>query len=105
MVSFSLFAPLIWGTQRRVETTPQARDGFSGGAQANLRRRFRRFLGGRRKSRRREAAGRGNSPEAVPKEKDGGKGRMYRAESLLSEDGSERGGWGVQAKDSVGGRK
>lgn len=38
--------------------------------------RFRRFLGRRRKSRRREAAGRGNSPEAVPEKKRGGKEKM-----------------------------
>jgi len=46
-----------------------------GGTQANLHRGLRRFLGRNRKSRRREAAGRGDSPEAVPKEKCRGKGK------------------------------
>lgn len=72
---FSFFAPFCLRHQK-------ASDGFSGGAQVNIRRILRRFLGRSRKSRRREAAGRGNSPEAVPDEK-GEEGKMYRAKTIL----------------------
>jgi hypothetical protein len=82
-ILFLLFAPFSWGTKGREETTPKASDGFSEGTQVNLRRDFRRFLGRRRKSRWREAAGRGNCPEAVPKEKRGEKGKCIEPKQRL----------------------
>jgi len=64
-----------------VEAAPKVERLHFGRDTRNLRRCFRRFLGRSRKSRRREAAGRRNYPEAVLNGK-GGKGEDVRNASL-----------------------
>src|SRR6266478_1530128 len=73
-MNFLLFlAPFSWGTQKRVAAAPKASGCFMGGTCV--------LLGRNRESRSREAAGRRNWPEAVPKKMRGRK----RSETLLSE--------------------
>src|SRR5260370_42259440 len=62
----SVSALVIGAPGKRVDTAPKASGCFFGRDTRNLRRCFRGFVGGNRKSRRREAAGRRNYPEAVP---------------------------------------
>src|SRR6266513_3785621 len=60
------FCPCNWGTRKASGYCSQSERLLFGRDTRNLRRRFRRFVGRNRKSRRREAAGRRNYPEAVP---------------------------------------
>src|SRR5258708_31857445 len=63
---FSCFCPCNWGTRKASGYCSQSERLLLGRDTRNLRRCFRRFVGRNRKSRRREAAGRRNYPEAVP---------------------------------------
>src|SRR5208283_903289 len=63
---FSCFCPCNWGTRKASGYCSQSERLLFGRDTRNLRRWFRRFVGRNRKSRRREAAGRRNYPEAVP---------------------------------------
>src|SRR6266481_2653676 len=65
-MEFLRFCPCNWGTRIASGYCSQSERLLFGRDTRNLRRCFRRFVGRNRKSRRREAAGRRNYPEAVP---------------------------------------
>src|SRR5260370_28134363 len=65
-MEFLRFCPCNWGTRKASGYCSQSKRLLFGRDTRNLRRCFRGFVGGNRKSRRREAAGRRNYPEAVP---------------------------------------
>src|SRR5208282_486126 len=65
-IVFLRFCPCNWGTPEARGYCSQSERLLFGRDTRNLRGRFRRFVGRNRKSRRREAAGRRNYPEAVP---------------------------------------
>jgi hypothetical protein len=77
---FLLFRPFGLGCPEASGDHSQCERLVFGRGTRNLRRCFRRFLGRRRKSRRREAAGRGNSPEAAPKHRGQEKGKLICGE-------------------------
>src|SRR6266567_4056214 len=65
-MEFLRFCPCNWGTRKASGYCSQSERLLFGRDTRNLRRCFRRFVGRSRESRRREAAGRRNYPEAVP---------------------------------------
>src|SRR6266851_2776325 len=81
MICFSISAPFPWGTRGRSGYCSQGERLHSG-------RDPKRTRGRNRESRRREAAGRRNYPEAVPKERSGGmeQSLKYQAEATAEKN-------------------
>src|SRR5215469_9013681 len=69
MICFSISAPFPWGTEGGVDTAPKASGCILGGTRKGSQ-------GGTGKAEAAKTAGRGNYPEAVPKERSGGNGAV-----------------------------
>src|SRR6266481_6783455 len=88
-MEFLRFCPCNWGTRIASGYCSQSKRLLLGRDTRNLRQCFRRFVGRNRKSRRREAAGRRNYPEAVPNGEDrNGDDARKRALTVLTRTGA-----------------